>query len=110
MKFLKPFVLLWCFFVFQNQALADAQWMNVGVPTQVWLGTNGDFFMKGSENDTCNVVSPSYYRVDTNAQHWKDFWGFILYMAAQNKPLRCTVDKGCGTSEVWVSYCTGPLR
>lgn len=94
-------------------ASGTGQWISIGVPTYVHLGTNGgtngDFYMNGSDQGSCQSVTPSHFRFDMSQPHWKEMYALLLYAAANQKSLECTVDSGCGTTYVWVSYCRTPL-
>lgn len=61
-----------------RNASGNGQWISLGVPAGMSLGTNGV---------------------------WKEFYAFFLYAASQRKALECIVDSGCASAEVWVSYC-----
>lgn len=88
----------------------DGDWISIGVPTMIHQGTDGAFYLNGNDQTSCNGVMPSYFRVDMNAPHWKEFYALVLYSSANNRHLACTVQSGCGTPEVWVRYCRVSLR
>jgi len=90
-------------------ATGPGQWISIGVPSDVWLGTNGSFYLRGTDTGSCQSVLPSYFRIDTSQPKWKEMYALLLYTAANQKAIACVVDSGCGSSEVWVSYCTSPL-
>jgi hypothetical protein len=90
-------------------ATGTGQWISIGVPTDVFLGTNGQFYLRGSDIGSCQSVLPTYFRIDTSQPKWKEMYALLLYTAANQKAIACVVDSGCGTSEVWVSYCNSPL-
>jgi hypothetical protein len=90
-------------------ATGTGQWISIGVPSDVWLGTNGQFYLRGTDTGTCQSVLPSYFRIDTSQPKWKEMYALLLYTAANQKAIACVVDSGCGTSEVWVSYCNSSL-
>jgi hypothetical protein len=85
-------------------------WISIGIPQRVHQGTDGTFYLNGTAPTSCNGVVPDYFRVNTNAPHWKEFYALILYAAANGKSLDCVVQNGCGTSQVWVKYCRVELR
>lgn len=89
-----------------RDAPADGEWISFGVPTRLNVGTQGHFYMLGSDQGACNGTTPTYFRVDMSKDHWKEFYAMVLYASAQGKSLECVVVSGCGTSEVWVEYCT----
>jgi hypothetical protein len=72
----------------------------------MWLGTEGSFYMTASDQGACSGTTPTYFRVDTSEDHRKEFYAMILYAAAQQKSLECVVASGCGTTHVWIEYCT----
>lgn len=90
-------------------ATGTGQWISIGVPTQVHLGTNGDLYLNGSDQGSCQSVPSGFFRFDTSQPHWKEMYALILYAAANQKSMECTVDSGCGTTYVWVSYCRTAL-
>lgn len=90
-------------------ASGTGQWISIGVPIEVYLGTNGDFFLRGSDEGSCQSVQPSYFRFDTSQPKWKEMYALLLYAAANQKAVDCVVDSGCGTAQVWVSYCRTAL-
>lgn len=90
-------------------ATANGQFISIGVPAFVHLGTNGDFYLNGSDQGMCQSLSPSYFRFDTAQPRWKDMYALLLYAAANQKSIDCVVDSGCGTSQIWVSYCRTAL-
>lgn len=84
-------------------------WISLGVPSKLHMGTEGSFFLNGTNQGKCGGVSPTYFRMDMSQPHFKEFYSWLLYMRTQNKPLDCVVQRGCGTSDVWVRYCRGVL-
>jgi hypothetical protein len=110
---MKKFILMMfmTFALFFNTAKAnDGDWISIGVPTIIHQGTDGQFFLNGTTPTACNGVVPDYFRADMNAPHWKEFYALILYASANNRGIDCVVKSGCGTSQVWVSYCRVYLR
>ena len=91
-------------------------WISVGIPYQTHQGTlgappaTGDFYLTGTDHGRCNNVRPDYFRFDMSQPHWKEMYAGLLYAAANEKPIDCVVDSGCGTTQVWVSSCRIPLR
>ena len=90
-------------------ATGNGQFISIGVPSFVHLGTNGDFYLNGTDQGMCTSLSPTYFRFDTSQLHWKEVYALLLYAAANQKSVDCVVDSGCGTSQVWVSYCRTAL-
>ena len=90
-------------------ASGTGQWISIGVPSFVHLGTNGDIYLNGTDQGMCQSVLPSHFRFDTAQAHWKEMYALLLYAATNQKSLECTVDSGCGTTYVWVSYCRTAL-
>jgi hypothetical protein len=90
-------------------ATANGQFMSIGVPSIVHQGTNGDFYLQGTDQGMCQSLMPTYFRFDTSRPHWKEMYALLLYAASNQKSMDCVVDSGCGTSEVWVSYCRTAL-
>lgn len=86
-------------------ATANGQFISIGVPASVHMGTNGDFFLNGTDLGMCQSLYPSYVRFDTSQPRWKEMYALLLYAATNQKSVDCVVDSGCGTSQVWVSYC-----
>ena len=85
-------------------------WISLGTPSYIHMGTNGVFYLNGDDEGRCAGVKPQYFRVDMNRPHFKEFYGWMLTMQAQDKSLECMVEDGCGSNEVWVSYCRGSLK
>lgn len=102
-------------FVPVTQVLAlDAEgngsgWISLGVPKHIHIGSDGRFFLNGTNEGKCGGVSPRYFRLDMSKPHFKEMYSWLLTMSAQGKPLDCVVDTGCGSDQVWVSYCRGAL-
>ena len=92
-----------------TNATGPGQWISIGVPSNIWLGTSGALYLRGTDTGTCQSVLPSYFRFDTSQPRWKEMYALLLYGASNQKAVQCVVDSGCGTDEVWVSYCTSPL-
>jgi hypothetical protein len=91
-------------------APADGHWISIGVPANVHLSTvSGGFFLNGSDPGKCANVTPDYFRFDTTQPRWKEMYALILYSAAQGKALECVVASGCGSNEIWTSYCRTSL-
>lgn len=116
-KRLSGVLLTVCFsFVLANTALSSTNaaqnggWISVGIPSFMHLGTQGAFYLNGTDQGTCGGVQPTYFRFDTNQPHWKEMYALIQVSSANERPMDCVVDSGCGTTEVWVSYCRTPLR
>lgn len=86
-------------------------WISLGVISFIHMGTDGDgnFHLNGTDQGKCAGVTPQYFRVDMNLSHFKEFYAWLLTMQAQGKSIDCSVDSGCGTSQVWVRYCRGSL-
>lgn len=90
-------------------APADDHWISLGRPSQFHMGTNGTFYLNGPNQGSCAGVRPQYFRVDTSAPHWKEFYAWLLTMSATQGVMDCRVASGCGSAEVWVNYCRGAL-
>jgi hypothetical protein len=90
-------------------AAADGDWISLGRPKQIHMGTNGTFYLNGSNQGNCAGVRPQYFRVDMSAPHWKEFYAWMLTMSATQGVMDCRVASGCGSAEVWVNYCRGTL-
>ena len=90
-------------------AQANGQWISLGVPNYIHQGTDGRLYLNGDDQGSCGGVKPTYFRVDLNKAHSKEFYSLLLFMTAQKKPLLCAVESGCGSTQVWVSYCRGAL-
>jgi hypothetical protein len=93
-----------------TNATQNGDWISVGVPADMFVGSAGDFFLVGNDMGSCASTVPAYIRSDMNQQHWKELYAFFLYAHAQQKPLMCVVASGCGTNQVWVTYCRAPLQ
>ena len=85
-------------------------WISLGVPSYIHIGTQGAFYLNGTDQGSCAGVTPRYFRIDMSAPYFKEFYSWLLTMQAINKPIHCAVERGCGTDQVWVHYCRGPLR
>lgn len=77
--------------------------MNVG-------SAPGYFYMMGSDQGSCGAVMPTYFRSDMSATYWKEFYTMVILANTQQRPMECVVASGCGTNEVWVTYCTVDLH
>jgi len=99
-----------------TDATGDNQWISVGVPIRLHQGTlqsvggTGDFYLEGNDHGRCNNVRPTYFRLDMSQPHFKTLYASILYASANDRPLLCVTDTGCGTDQVWVHYCQVPLK
>lgn len=93
--------------VFSLDASEEGDWISIGVPKRLHLGTDGLFYIDGKSHGKCAGTKPNYFRMDMSKPHFKEFYSWMLYMAAQKKGLDCRVKSGCGSSEVWVEYCRG---
>lgn len=89
---------------------ANGEWMTVGFPRQVHQGMRGDFYLTGSAMGRCANVTPDYVRMNMSEANWKEMYALILYAASQKLSLDCVVDSGCGSSQVWVTYCRTLLQ
>ncbi len=87
----------------------NGKWISLGVPNYIHQGTDGRLYLNGDAQGRCAGVKPTYFRVDLSKEHAKEFYSLLLFMTAQKKPLVCVVDSGCGSTQVWVSYCRGAL-
>lgn len=91
-------------------ATQNGGWISIGIPNYMHLGTDGTFYLNGTDQGMCAGVRPSYIRFNTGKDHWKEMYVMIQVAAANDRPMDCVIDTGCGTSELWVSYCRTPLR
>lgn len=91
-------------------APVNGNWISLGVPSYFHMGTDGTFYLNGTDQGSCAAVRPQYFRVDTGAPHWKEFYAWLLTMSATKKEMHCVVASGCGSDQVWVSYCRGALN
>jgi hypothetical protein len=105
---------LFCIFLansaFSLDAASNGGWISVGVPSFIHIGTDGKFYLNGSDQGSCGSVKPQYMRLDMGATHFKEFYSWLLFMSAQKKAIACTVSHGCGQNEVWTTYCRGSLE
>jgi hypothetical protein len=103
------------FFVFASNmsfaldAAGNGGWISVGVPSYIHIGTDGRFYLNGTDQGSCESVRPQYIRLDMEATHFKEFYSWLLLMSAQKKEIACTVSHGCGQNEIWTTYCRGSL-
>jgi hypothetical protein len=88
-----------------TNATANGQWISLGVPTNVYMGTTGSFYLTGDDMGSCGSTTPNYVRVDTSQSHWKDFYALILFAAANRSYVVCDINSGCGSAELWTGYC-----
>ncbi len=93
-----------------QDAQGNGSWISLGVPRFIHIGTEGPFVLNGTNEGRCAGVQPQYFLVDMNAPHWKEFFAWLLSMAALNKQINCVVESGCGTNLVSVKYCGGSLQ
>ena len=93
-----------------TNATQNGGWISVGVPADMFVGSAGHFYLVGNDMGSCASTAPTYIRSDMNQPRWKELYAFILYASAQQKPLSCVVESGCGTTELWVTYCRAPLQ
>jgi len=91
-------------------APSNGSWLSLGVPSYIHMGTDGAFYLNGTDQGSCAGVRPQHFRVDTSAPHWKEFYAWLLTMSATKREMHCVVSNGCGSDEVWVSYCRGTLN
>lgn len=87
----------------------DGEWINIGVVNYIHIGTKGEFYMNGSNHDSCAGVRPTHFQVNMSNTYFKEFYGWILMMSQTKKPIQCVVASGCGTGNIWVEYCRGGL-
>lgn len=93
-----------------RDAAKDGDWITMGVPTRIHMGTDGRFFINGTNSHgACGGVTPSYFRLDMDAPHFYAMYSWMMHMSKENKPIECIVKSGCGDDRVWVEYCSGPL-
>ncbi|GLQ76322.1 hypothetical protein [Vibrio penaeicida] len=98
------------FNAFGVNSSSNGGWISLGVPSYVHIGSDGRFFLNGSNQGTCSGTKPTYFRMDMNKPHFNKMYSWLLTMSTQGKSIDCVIDSGCGTNEVWVSYCRGPLK
>jgi hypothetical protein len=92
-----------------TNAANNGDWISVGVPNNMFVGSAGHFYMTGNDMGSCAATKPTYLRANMTATYWKELYTLFLYSHSQQKTLMCTVDTGCGSSEVWISYCRAAL-
>ena len=90
-------------------AVSNGKWISLGTPSFIHQGTDGRLYLNGTNQGQCSGVKPTYFRVDMSKPHFKEFYSLLLTLSAQKKSLDCIVDSGCGSNQVWVSYCRGKL-
>ena len=111
MKYLVvPLLFLITLSVKADDMLSNGQWLTLGYPTKFHIGTNGALYISGSNIGACDNVKPTYFRVSMDAPHFDNFYSFVLFSAANKKPIDCMIKSGCGSSQVWVEYCRGDLN
>jgi hypothetical protein len=93
-----------------TNAGSNGQWISIGVPTRINVGSAGFFYLTGNDHGTCASTLPTYFRSDMSKTYWKEFYAMVLFAHANQKPLECLVESACGTTEVWITYCTLPLN
>lgn len=86
-------------------ASGPGEWISLGYPTRMYVGTEGDFYIIGSDMGTCAATRPTYIRASMNDPKFKEFYALLLYAAASQKVMECVVDSGCGADQVWTKYC-----
>jgi len=85
-------------------------WISIGVPLRLHQGSDGLFYLEGNDHGRCNNVRPTYFRFDMTKPTWKEMYSSLMLASVNEKPIDCVVDSGCGTDQVWTSYCRIPLR
>ncbi|QMV15445.1 hypothetical protein [Vibrio spartinae] len=110
----KIFIFVIGLMVHVNSFALDAQgngngWISLGVPNYIHMGTDGRFYLNGTHQGQCAGVRPQYFRLNMDKPHFKEFYSWLLSMQVQKKSLDCVVDSGCGSDQVWVSYCRGGM-
>lgn len=85
---------------------ANGDWISMGIPTRINVGSTGLFYMSGNDHGTCGSTATTYLRSDPSKPYFKEFYAMIVLAQANQRPLECIVESGCGTSEIWVTYCT----
>ncbi|MEZ8822892.1 hypothetical protein AB6E04_00940 [Vibrio amylolyticus] len=96
---------------FSLDASRDGDWISMGIPSYLHIGSDGRFIINGasSQHGQCAGVKPRYFRLDMDAPHFYATYSWLFHMSKENKPVDCVVKRGCGTSTVWVEYCRGEL-
>jgi hypothetical protein len=92
-----------------RNASANGEWISFGVPTRINVGSTGAFYMMGNDMGSCASTTPVYVRSDMEQPHWKEFYAMVILAQANQRPMECLVASGCGSNEVWVTYCTLPF-
>ena len=87
-------------------ATAAGQWISIGIPSRMNVGTTGQFYLIGNDHGTCAGQPVTYFRFDMNGTRWKEVYALLLAAAASQKYIQCVVETGCGTTEVWATYCS----
>lgn len=90
-------------------ANGNGQWISIGVPNYMHMGTDGAFYLNGTNQGRCNGAEPRYFRVDMKAPHFKEFYSWVLMASTKDLSMDCVVVSGCGGSEVWIKYCRSAL-
>jgi len=94
---------------FALDAPGNGHWISLGTPNKIHMGTEGAFYLQGDNQGTCAATKPVYFRIDMSKPYFDQLYSWLLLMSAQKKPLDCVVVSGCGSTQVWVEYCRGPL-
>lgn len=106
-----PLLLLMpCILQATTNATANGQWISIGIPKDLYVGSGGQFVMTGTDMGSCAGLVPTYFLSSMSATYWKDLYTLILYSHAQQKPLMCNVDSGCGTANINITYCRLQLQ
>ncbi|USD32802.1 MULTISPECIES: hypothetical protein [Vibrio] len=113
---MKRLLILTSLFLFSFQAFAinaskNGDWIAMGVPQYVHVGTQGVFLINGNgTHGTCAGQTPRYFSFDMNAPHFYAMYSWLMHMSKENKAVACVVKSGCGTNTIQVEYCRGSLR
>ena len=95
---------------FGLDATSNGNWISLGAPSYIHMGTDGRFYLNGTNQGSCSGVRPNYFRMDMNDPQFNNMYSWILLMSAQKKPMDCIVKSGCGSTEIWVDYCRGSIN
>jgi hypothetical protein len=90
-------------------ATDNGKWISMGVPNYIHIGTEGHFYIQGNNHGSCASTVPGYFRLDMSKPHFDKFYSWLLLMSATKQPIDCVAKSGCGTNDLWVEYCRGPL-
>lgn len=89
-----------------KNATGNGDWISVGVPTRMNVGSTGYFYLAGNDHGSCGGTAATYFRSNMSNAYWKELYALFILAQTNQRPLECIVESACGTAELWVSYCT----